>query len=561
MESGYNARMKRGRSGAKDAPGGLVRGTGLTRREALRLGLAGAGLAAFPGSLAAFPGSLHALVLGQEFVQGGANAGSAGPIRIDAHTHIFNARDIAVAGFLRKIGSNADASPFERLMRALLFFLIPDKYEDALTALLHLLAMRAAPTIEDERRALAALKERIDREGFSNAADRRAAFFKAVAEENRLLEEDVDDIVSRALTKLLKNSFTERERNQVVRFMTRLVAMRYQNAARLFELYGQEDGNSLFVSAMVDMSLWLDDDSSLPMEEHFELYSDIARLTGGGLLPFAPFDPWRQAFGGKGGADRGRPLEWVRMAVERYGFAGVKLYPAMGFLPMRNGAHDSDAGKYWPRAARKHKSFGAGLDRALGELYSWCESNGVPVLAHTNSSMAPKRGYAKRGHPREWEKVLKLFPKLRLNLGHFGGWADAKDADGWSRTIAKLMERYDHVYADVGAFDYIDLPKKRRRLTRGLASLVRKHPIVAERLLYASDWYMANSPSYLADFEEVLQSPGLERLREGFFGGNATRYLGLGEGEPNRARLEAHRQGTSPRPSENAGNAIEAIRR
>ncbi len=551
MESRYNARMKRGHGRAPE----------LTRREALRLGLAGAGLAAFPGSLMA-PAFAKASAR-----EGRGGAMSVTALRIDAHAHIFNARDIAVAGFLRKIGSNADASPLERLMRALLFFLIPDKYEDALTALLHLLAMRAAPTIKDERKALAALVERIDRE---NPADRRAAFFQAVAEENDHLERDVDDIVSRALTKLLKNSFTERERNQVVRFMTRLVAMRYQNAARLFELYGKEGEIALFTPAMIDLSLWLDDESSFPMMEHVELYSEIARLTGGGLLPFVAFDPWRQAFGGKKGIDRGEPLRWVREAVERYGFIGVKLYPAMGFLPMRNAAHDGVDDKnrrYWPRAARQHKNFGAGLDRALGELYEWCEANNVPVLAHTNSSMAPHRGYAKRGHPREWEKVLKIFPKLRLNLGHFGGWAGAKDADGWSRTIAKMMERYEHLYADVGAFDSIDLPKKRRKLTRGLVSLVRKHPVVAERLLYASDWYMANSPSYLADFEEVLQSPGLEKLREGFFGANAARYLGLGEGERNRARLEAHRQSASPLHSGNAGNAgnagsaFEAIRR
>jgi predicted TIM-barrel fold metal-dependent hydrolase len=150
--------------------------------------------------------------------------------------------------------------------------------------------------------------------------------------------------------------------------------------------------------------------------------------------------------------------------------------------------------------------------------------------------------------PAAWAKVLKDVPKLKLCLAHFGGgssyWADWKnnthqkirmladkkkifgnhstkkqnvvthdeisqiiedwynqkerdmfekerDTYSWIRQLTELMEKkngdgtykYPNLYTDI-SFHFIDEHK------REFLWLIENHPIVKERVLYGTDWYM-----------------------------------------------------------------------
>ena len=524
----------------------------LTRRELLKLGAVGTGVLLFPEALLGqHPfGGLPGGILRQPGRQEARQPVVA--VHIDPHTHIFNARDIAVAAFLREVVVNSQLNFFKRLY--LWIFLAPvlGRFEDDLDAaavFVDLLTKKAAPTIQQEQETLERFLR--EHEGLSQP-ELTDAFFRMAQRENQDLRDEMKDLTERALTERVRKKYTPEEREEILTFLVRVVAMRYQNAARLVDVYGspqkigdkEAPGVSIFTPSLVDMGLWLGDGEAFPMEAHIEVLSHIARLTTGRILPVIAFDPWRQAFGAEGGADRGKPLQWAKQAVEKCGFAGVKLYPPMGFHPLGNQKYDSNK-KHWPEKARRHDRFGTGLDTALRELYEWCQREEVPILTHANRTMGAGKGYDKRAAPEGWELVLKDYPNLRVSFGHFGGWDAVKKGGGWSRDFARLMLSYPNVYGDVGSFGTIGEDKKRAEFSRGLGKLLKKFPALRERILYASDWFMETSTDYYKDFHEALWSldgtltgNGEPALSERFFGGNAAEFLGLHKGNKARERLE-----------------------
>ncbi|MFP4025952.1 MAG: amidohydrolase family protein, partial [Thiohalospira sp.] len=172
------------------------------------------------------------------------------------------------------------------------------------------------------------------------------------------------------------------------------------------------------------------------------------------ILPFLAVDP-RKA--DKKGKENLYQLFLKAFSPDHNGnqFFGIKIYPALGYLPS---------------------------DKWLWPVYEICEKKKIPVTTHcggtiirTNRKDLKLEGYQivndevvslklnfvepsgkKRAeflnHPKLWEPVLKQYPKLKLNLGHFGGSEQWKNLAETSfneiiKTINRLMG-YDNVYAD-----------------------------------------------------------------------------------------------------------------
>jgi len=144
-------------------------------------------------------------------------------------------------------------------------------------------------------------------------------------------------------------------------------------------------------------------------------------------------------------------------------FFGIKVYPALGYLP-------SDI-NLWP-------------------VYEVCEAKNIPLTVHCGSTKIRtyKNDYDLYGyqidqngdiislrhhldiangkkraeflnHPKHWEVVLKKYPKLKLNLGHFGGldhWLNLAETnhDETIETINRLLA-YENVYTDI-SYNFID---------------------------------------------------------------------------------------------------------
>lgn len=110
-------------------------------------------------------------------------------------------------------------------------------------------------------------------------------------------------------------------------------------------------------------------------------------------------------------------------------FQGIKLYPRLGYEP---GCVE------------------------LRPLFAWCQKHSIPIVSHCNSTgFPPIGGDGSLGDPLHWEPVLAEFPKLILDLAHFGS-----NGNGWPQTILKLMRKYDNVYSDVACYTDPDDPQK-----------------------------------------------------------------------------------------------------
>lgn len=203
------------------------------------------------------------------------------------------------------------------------------------------------------------------------------------------------------------------------------------------------------------------------------------------FLPFVCADPRRE-----------QVFEIVKEYIEEHHFSGIKLYPALGFFPD---------------------------DPRLDKIYKYAEANQIPITTHcipknknhfrykpTNEMVKKARerfsfynekdsnksyDFAKYlNHPDNYKFVLEKFPKLKINIAHFGGneeWdnyldisdENFKEERNWYSLIRKMIVNYENVYADISFTVYDD------RLYPLLRNLL-KTPQTQNRILFGSDFYM-----------------------------------------------------------------------
>jgi predicted TIM-barrel fold metal-dependent hydrolase len=241
-----------------------------------------------------------------------------------------------------------------------------------------------------------------------------------------------------------------------------------------------------------------------------------------------PVGPWCSATLDLSGVTRS--LDIVRHAVELGGFAGVKLYPPSGFVPLGN-------------IARFGERRGARLDAALRALYAYCERLGVPILTHASHSNGFEDGYDDLASPEGWRQVLVEYPQLRLCLGHFGhlygvGDSSQPSANSWPARFLALMDDYDHVYADVGCSRYAFDGAYRARFDAFLRVILGPregasdtHKKRRRRLMFGSDYWMNTlAPDHggaLESFTTAITRDFGDEAVKAFRGGNALRWLGF----------------------------------
>ena len=118
-------------------------------------------------------------------------------------------------------------------------------------------------------------------------------------------------------------------------------------------------------------------------------------------------------------------------------FAGIKLYPPMGYDP-------------WPedREERKKVEF----------LYSYAQGASIPITTHCNDGGFITVSYKQavhNTHPATWGKVLEQYPDLCLNFAHAGFSTlphipkpFGKKGKSWTEVIFDLIDTYENVYTD-----------------------------------------------------------------------------------------------------------------
>jgi predicted TIM-barrel fold metal-dependent hydrolase len=235
--------------------------------------------------------------------------------------------------------------------------------------------------------------------------------------------------------------------------------------------------------------------------------AQIERLTlehHGLLMPFIMVDPRRPGI-----------VPLAIECLEQRGFLGVKVYPPLGYHPD-------------PKSVINDVE----VSEALAELWTYCNEHGVPVTAHCSQQGAYSQDLRRSRevclectHPRAWKGVLNDYPKLRVNLAHFGGnFLRVNETGSWSNEIVRMMARYPgRLYADLSYHDealqwslwrrkrnqreYFDLLN--RKLTSGSAS--------ASQILFGSDWPMTRHTWLQGEYVDPFRkhcspSDALQRL-------------------------------------------------
>src|SRR5437868_9637065 len=94
---------------------------------------------------------------------------------------------------------------------------------------------------------------------------------------------------------------------------------------------------------------------------------------------------------------------------------------------------------------------GARLDNALVDLYSWCQTNGVPIMAHTSPSNGPSDAFQNLTLA-NWGGVRDAFSGIRIDFAHFGFSDLAHDKQ--ERLLSDFMNvtSGQYLYADSAYF-------------------------------------------------------------------------------------------------------------
>lgn len=496
---------------------------------------------------------------------------------IDVHCHFFNASDVPVRGFVEYVALGELREEFfpratdiqtKGFFNGLIAFLVDILSRGANDARTEAARLRAGEPLEpasvvQQRKTgiLADAIQEMDRRAKGiETFGRRAESFDVEPDYAALMEQLASDAGtprafsrSWALSRVdaigLANNLQRQpsEMQRYIYFALLLLDDREAIAREYLRVFAPSGCVSLVTPSFLDMENWLgSDDARSSVAEQIEvmdlLQVQIARTTELHMHSFVGFDPWREAEGGGS-------LKLVKEAVLDRGFVGVKLYPPMGFQAFGNGDLK------FPKGAPK------GIEAALWGLYEWCQSNDVPIMAHAENSLGSNCGYGHRASPAWWQDALKKFPKLRVNLAHFGGFdelrkqpppkrcpEDAYGKDGWEFIIGKTIKQdgRENLFADLGYLYELTSPEfddRTRSEIRGyLKQFQSRYDPDVRHLLYGTDWTMIakelENNNYMARLGAQLTAAGYTpEQQQNIYWRNAARYLGLGKTDATRNRL------------------------
>ena len=184
----------------------------------------------------------------------------------------------------------------------------------------------------------------------------------------------------------------------------------------------------------------------------------------------------------------------------QYAFAGIKVYPQLGFDPYPDDADERDK---------------------VNCLYEYCIEKRIPVTTHCgDSGYKPEDNNHLTSPLERWAKVLNDYPLLTLNFAHFGSQTERKKTQ-WRDGIIELTAKYDNVYTDISckpAAYYTELKK-----------LIAAYPRLRERVLYGSDFsinlLVTDTECYNDNLEAFLNSELEPACKVSLSEGNPERFL------------------------------------
>lgn len=517
---------------------------------------------------------------------------------IDVHCHFFNASDVSVDGFVRYVVLEEErelVDPGPAVAKV-------GKVVGALLVLL--LKILTARTIlaADEAENLKLNRQResdkeLDARQTDVVSDALLVIDKLYREGERtkvataggMVEPDYGDLLSQiyveagVVTVKADQPLTKERAVQVTRslkgrgsklaryidFARLLLGSREAIAREYVRVFANNGCVKMVTPSFLDMHRWLGAPPASSIETQVavmdELQQTMFDTTGIHMHSMVGFDPRRAA------EDR-HVMKVVEHAIFDCGFVGVKLYPPMGFRPIKNENLRVPVKPTGPS--------GQILDDTLITLYRWCAKKGVPIMAHAEDSLGAECEFGKRASPEWWGRVLAQegLSKLRINLAHFGGFdevlnvgkyqrkglrckGDEFSGEAWEDIIGKIIkdDQREYLFADLSYLSELAIPTddderdKRPEILRLLEQFRENYDPDVRHLMYGTDWTMTakelDNNNYLENLEtQIRLADFTDAQLENVYWRNASRYLGLGRGEQTRGRLEryCHHRGIDP---------------
>jgi predicted TIM-barrel fold metal-dependent hydrolase len=239
------------------------------------------------------------------------------------------------------------------------------------------------------------------------------------------------------------NPFTDRDSlDKAVRFIqTGRLGSQEAIFNEMARFYPKE---TKFVVLTMDMAYMGAGDCKRKFKEQIEELGKLAKKDNR-IIPFIHIDPRRS-----------NAIELLKYAVEVWNYKGVKIYNSLGYFP---------------------------YDVRLFPIYEYIQNKKLPIIAHCSPynpvhykgnykdlyellkySKIPidTKGKNKKElcsyftNPKNWEFVLKLFPKINICVAHFGSndmweayFKNPEDKENWFNIIKDMIVKYPNFYTDI----------------------------------------------------------------------------------------------------------------
>lgn len=243
------------------------------------------------------------------------------------------------------------------------------------------------------------------------------------------------------------------------------------------------------VQLMMDLERGIKGGAKTPYYDQLDELRRLQLKHPAGVLPFIAIDPRNPNYL----TDFLSAFDKEDYGAHPFGecwFYGVKIYPSLGYYPS---------------------------DERLMRVFKICEEKRIPVTTHCSGARVRssdkkleinklvfegknlrrvrqtehfknEAAFRELNAPEHWYPVLKRYPRLKLNIAHFGGYNEwqkyMNKESGWTSTILEMMHRYEGVYTDV-SYTYFSPD-----FVRELNELCDEIPLLNERVLFGSDFYM-----------------------------------------------------------------------
>lgn len=220
-------------------------------------------------------------------------------------------------------------------------------------------------------------------------------------------------------------------------------------------------------------------------------------------------------------------LSIVRKYIEEEHFAGLKMYPPLGYYP---------------------------FDERLNQVFAYVQENQIPITSHCARGGVFYKGnitddmlkhpitgkvYQKRRNkfftdiytnPDNYEYLLQKYPNLKLNLAHFGGFDEwtkylqnSLDEDNelsWFEKVKALLIKHPNLFTDISytLYDKDLIP---------LLKTTLQEEALRDKILFGTDYYMVEQELSEKEFSINLRANLGEQEYKQIAEINPKRFLSL----------------------------------